>query len=142
MESTNLVYLIIEKGCHLTPEEKEIIDKPLRRLTREERRIHYGNITGKGEQIKGIFKEIKQHQGDEYLFDLVVENIINKNGEGSYLDQLAVDVLGPLKIYKTVRERAEEKGITLKGTSHSGGCTMILIGFMIVSAIILYLLKG
>lgn len=142
MDGTELVSIITENGCYLTAEEMSIINKPLRRLNRGERRIHYSKITGKGEQIKGIVKNRIQQQGDTPLFEMVVESIIAKKGEASYLDQLVVDILGPIKVYKSVRERADERGLTLKGTSRSGGCTMLLIVFMILAAIVSYLING
>jgi len=138
----DLITLIKDKGIPLNPDERAIISKPIRRLNRIERRAYYGQMVVKGELIKKVLNEILRDDGEEQILDLTVDSIINKGGEINYLDQLVIDILGPIKVYKLVRERSEERGLVLKATSTTGGCMVLLISFIILIAIIIFILKG
>ncbi|MEW6424327.1 MAG: hypothetical protein AB1523_06195 [Bacillota bacterium] len=124
---------------NLLPEEKRLLLKTTRELTRAERRIFFQTMKPREKEFKNYLRLKLAAEEEARWVEITGRSLLTKGGEPDLVDSLVMDVVGRLKVYRYLREKAEEEGIRLKPLTNFGGLTMVLFIVMIVTALILYL---
>lgn len=132
---------VLDKQFGFSPEEKGILKKRKRSLTREERRMYFQSIKPRERQFKvyltGEYGLLNEGGREEWL-DITVDNMMSNGGEPDLADAMVMDLLGRLKVFHNLREMSEKKGVRLNAMTNFGGLSMVLYFFVIVTALILY----
>ena len=120
-----------------------MLQKNIRQLNRRDRRYYFGQIKTKENDFKQYLREEANRLTDEEIKDWVLitsGNMLDRGGDPDLADCMVMDVLGRLKIYTALRERAETEGIKLNAMTNFGGLSMVLILLVILSGLVAYLL--
>ncbi|HEX3031141.1 MAG TPA: hypothetical protein VHS59_02695 [Bacillota bacterium] len=129
----------------LDEETERILIKGTRSLTREERKVLYGELRDTVRQVKAGVEELWL-QGDvqfkDELLSQTAASIVDRGGDRDSLDRIAARLIGPLKVYNKVQQICDEKKVVLKATASQGGCTFILIALCIIIGLLVVLFKG
>lgn len=132
---------ILDKRFSFKPEEKDLLNKTKRSLSREERRLYFQAIKPRERQFKvyltGEYGLLNAGGREEWL-DITVSNMLSNGGEADLADALVMDLLGRLTVFHNLRKMSEKKGVRLNAMTNFGGLSMVLYFFVIVTAIILY----
>ncbi|MHB1042879.1 MAG: hypothetical protein ACYC0Q_08590 [Eubacteriales bacterium] len=132
---------VLDKQFGFSPEEKGILQKRKRSLTREERRMYFQSIKPRERQFKvyltGEYGLLNEGGREEWL-DITVDNMMSNGGEPDLSDAMVMDLLGRLTVFHNLREMSEKKGVRLNAMTNFGGLSMVLYFFVIVTALILY----
>lgn len=128
---------------NLSEDELAMLQKNIRQLNRRDRRYYFGQIKTKENDFKQYLREEANRLTDEEIKDWVLitsGNMLDRGGDPDLADCMVMDVLGRLKIYTALRERAETEGIKLNAMTNFGGLSMVLILLVILSGLVAYLL--
>lgn len=132
---------VLDKQFGFSPEEKGILQKRKRSLTREERRMYFQSIKPRERHFKvyltGEYGLLNEGGREEWL-DITVDNMMSNGGEPDLADAMVMDLLGRLTVFHNLREMSEKKGVRLNAMTNFGGLSMVLYFFVIVTALILY----
>ncbi len=130
---------LIAGQFNLPPEERRLLLKTIRHLTRGERRIFFQRLKPREKEFKNYLR-IKLAADEEWRWvEITGDSILEKGGEPDLADSLVMDVVGRLKVYRYLREKAEREGIRLKPLANFGGLTMVLLTVMLLTALVLFL---
>lgn len=130
---------LIAVQFNLLPEEKRLLLKTTRELTRGERRIFFQKIKPRGQEFKNYLRLMLCAEEEAEWVAITGRSLLEKGGEPDLADSLVMDVVGRLKVYRYLREKSEEEGIRLKPLTNFGGLSMALFIFMLIAALVLYL---
>lgn len=130
---------LIAGQFNLPPEERRLLLKTIRHLTRGERRIFFQRLKPREKEFKNYLR-IKLAADEEWRWvEITGDSLLEKGGEPDLADSLVMDVVGRLKVYRYLREKAEREGIRLKPLANFGGLTMVLLTVMLLTALVLFL---
>ncbi|MCL6643260.1 MAG: hypothetical protein K6T71_08095, partial [Candidatus Bipolaricaulota bacterium] len=86
------------------------------------------------------YLRIKLAADEEWRWvEITGDSLLEKGGEPDLADSPVMDVVGRLKVYRYLREKAEREGIRLKPLANFGGLTMVLLTVMLLTALVLFL---
>lgn len=132
---------VLDKQFGFSPEEKGILQKRKRSLTRAERRMYFQSIKPREREFKvyltGEYGLLNEGGREEWL-DITVDNMMSNGGEPDLADAMVMDLLGRLTVFHNLREMSEKKGVRLNAMTNFGGLSMVLYFFVIATALILY----
>jgi hypothetical protein len=130
---------ILKEQLNITSEEVRVLNKTIRQLKREERKFYYQKLKSKFPLYKNKLSEYYQRldeENKEAVLNSIVESILINQGEPDLSDKLALEVMDRLEIYKRVREVAQQRDISLRIGSTSGGCVAVIVFITIILVVI------
>lgn len=139
--SHEMADLIAEK-FGLEGKSRGLLEKNIRSLGRAERRFYFERLKPMEGEIKKFLDQYCSASGGqagEKVFRDTVSSLLERSGDPDLADSMAMDVLGRLRVYKALRERAESEGVKLSALTNFGGLSMVLFAVVIITAIVLYL---
>lgn len=131
---------LLEENFSLTARDKMILEKNARQLNRSERNYYFQQLKPRERDFKEYLKEIVHTADRREIIDIVVNNLLERQGDPSIADGIMMDILGRLEVYRELREKAGEKGVKLKALTNFGGIGMVITLVGLVTALILYFL--
>lgn len=126
----------------LEAETERLLLKNIRSLDRAERRYYFQRIKPKEKEIKDFLEGRCSRGGDDFTGSILrstVDSMLARRGDPDLVDSMVMDVVGRIKIYKSLRERSEKEGIKLSALTNFGGLSMVLFAVVIITAIVLYI---
>lgn len=135
---------ILMLECQLNENLKDILIKSMRKLSRQERRIFFEEVSPKLKLIKytlnRLYNDLEEEERNKWI-DFTIESMLLRGGNPDLIDTWVMDVVGNLFIYTKMRQRSEERGIRLTSLVNFGGLSMVLVLVVILSGIIIYFIN-
>jgi hypothetical protein len=132
---------ILDSRFHFAPEERTLLEKTKRSLSREERRLYFQSVKPREREYKvyltGEYGLLNAEGRDQWL-NLTVSNMLDRGGEPDLADAMVMDLLGRLTVFHHLRKMSEEKAVKLNAMTSFGGVSMVLYLVVIITAIVLY----
>lgn len=123
---------------NLSPEERGLLEKTVRELGRKERKIYFQRIRPREGEFKRYLRLRLAVEDGAAWVKTTGNSLLARGGEPDLADRLVMDVVGRLKVYRYLREKAEEEGVRLRPLASFGGLTMVLFLFMLIASLVLY----
>ncbi len=136
---------MLKEEMGINGETLELVTKSLRSLNRQERRLLYGELRATLFRVETAVKEAWEQANEEERakwLELTAESIVAKGGDRDFLDKLATQLIGSLKVYHRVQKLSDERGIMLKVSASQGGCTVILLAITLILGLALIVLNS
>ncbi len=135
---------ILKKKFDLSEQVEEILLKNMRKLSREERRIYFAEVTPRAGELKEYLKYCYEEGSPEQrkqMENWIVENMLARQGIPDIVDSWLMDSMGSLHIFQRMRQEAESRGIRLTNLVNFGGLSMVIVAVLVISGIVFYFLN-
>lgn len=121
-----------------------VLAKTSRGMNRLERRLYFDQIKPRERELKVFLTGcygLLDEAGRQQWMGSTVDSMLDQGGEPDQVDSLVMDVLGRINVYQALRQGSEAKGKPLKIMASTGSLGFVLVIFVIISAIIIFVLK-
>jgi len=130
----------------LSEDEINLLNKSKRELNKEERKIYFQKLNPDKRKHREFLMEKYETLGAEERkkwLEITVENLLEKGGEPDIVDDIAIEIIGRIKVYGALKERAQKEGKKVKALAGGGGCLFFFtLGVIIVAIIVILFLGG
>ncbi|MFZ5591340.1 MAG: hypothetical protein ACOY81_05995 [Bacillota bacterium] len=137
------VVQLLVAAFDLPVSEQRILLKNIKQLDRQERKMYFSVLKRQEKIFKDYLQQVYTNMSPaerQDFFNTLVDSLLVRRGDPDLADCLAMDVLGRLKVYRALRQRAEDKGVRLTALNNFGGLSMVLMLFVIIAGLVLLLL--
>ncbi|MGQ9558440.1 MAG: hypothetical protein ACUVTU_10865 [Desulfurispora sp.] len=131
---------LLEAAFDLSDGERSVLLKNIKQLDRQERKMYFSGMKPREKQFRAYLQQVYQSMSAaerQEFSRILVDSMLARRGDPDLADCLAMDVLGRLKVYRELRQKAEDSGVRLTALNNFGGLSLVLIVFVTIAGLVL-----